>query len=66
MKILLGQSTDGRAVEVTLDQLAHHVYMRGKSDMGKTSFLPNICTELMGAEPKFGLCVVDLLGALLK
>lgn len=66
MKILQGQSTDGQAVKVTLDQLAHHLYVRGKSGMGKTSCLHNICTDLMGAEPKVGLCVIDPLGALLK
>ena len=54
MKILLGQSTDGQAVNVTLDQLAHHLYMRGKSGMGKTSFLRDICAELMRAEPNSG------------
>ncbi len=66
MAILLGYSEDGQPVEITLDQLAHHLYMLGKSGMGKTSCLCNICTDLMRAEPKDGLCVIDPVGALME
>ena len=51
MKILLGYSADGQPIEITLDQLAHHLYMLGKSGMGKTSCLCNICIDLMRADP---------------
>ena len=66
MKITLGRSADGNTIEITSEQLDHHLYMLGKSGMGKTSCLCNICTDLMRAEPKAGLCVIDPLGALVE
>ena len=66
MKMLLGYSVDGQPVEITLEQLAHHLYMLGKSGMGKTSALCNMSIDLMETEPIVGLCVIDPLGALVE
>jgi len=66
MNILLGYSADGRPVEVSEEQLAHHLYMLGRSGMGKTTCLCNICLALMDVKPKVGLCVIDPLGALVE
>ena len=66
MSISLGYSADGQPVEITLDQLAHHLYVLGKSGMGKTSFLCNMSIDLMETEPNVGLCVIDPLGALVE
>jgi hypothetical protein len=66
MNILLGYCADGGPIEVSEEQLAHHLYMLGRSGMGKTTCLCNICLALMDVNPKVGLCVIDPLGALVE
>ena len=63
--ITIGHQDDGRPVVVSLEQLAHHLYILGRSGMGKTGCLCNICVQLMQLPQGVGMIVIDPLGTLI-